>query len=430
MAAHRYWRLNLTAPVSGTAYGVAEITMAIVAGGANQCTGGTAAASTSYSGSYLPANAFDANATTFWASAGSSAAEWISYDFGVGITRDIVEFSFQNRPDGIPSQTPYTGALQWSDDNTTWTTTISFTGSTSPTTAQIQTFPPFVLVGAYFDALNKTAAFTLNTSATIATSSAAASVADNRPLSGLTYSEFVITTLAGTPAVGLVNALYSMSTATLLGGDANSLGYRSGGTVVANGVTLATLAAFVQGNRIDVAYDPDNLLIWFRVNGGNWNNDVIANQNPVGAIGGIDTSSIKFTRTLLAVGASVTGTVITAHFLAASFVGTPPTGYVTPATVGYSRAAAQPIGYGYTRGLFSPAGAITVVSGFVKEAGVAVVGRKVEVYDRATGELLGSTVSGAGGAWSIPALGRTAVRVVGSDPTTYNSMVFDNVVPA
>lgn len=428
MAAHRYWRLNLTAPVSGTAYGVAEITMAIAAGGANQCTGGTAAASTSYSASYLPANAFDASAASFWASAGGTAAEWISYDFGVGITRDIVEFSFQNRPDGIPAQTPYTGALQWSDDNTTWTTTLNFTGSTSPTTSQIQTFPPFTLVGAYFDALNKTAAFGLNSSATIATSSAVASVADNRPLSGLTYSEFVITTLAGTPAVGLVNAFYNMGTATLLGGDINSLGYRSGGAVVANSVTLATLAAFVQGDRIDVACDPGNSLIWFRVNGGNWNNDILANQNPVGAVGGIDTSSIRFTRTFLAVGASITGTVITAHFLAASFVGTAPTGYVTPATVSYNRAPAQQTSV--ARAVFSPAGPITVVSGFVKEAGVAVVGRKVEVYDRATGELLGSTVSGAGGAWSIPALGRTAVRVVGSDPTTYNSMVFDNVVPA
>lgn len=138
---HRYWRLNLTAPISGTAYGLAEITMETSVGGANVATGGTAAASTTYSSSYAASYAFDANAATFWASLGSSAAEWISYDFGAGITRAIVEFSFTSRPDSAASsQTPLSGSLQYSDDNTTWTTAFGFTGSGSVTSGQKQTF--------------------------------------------------------------------------------------------------------------------------------------------------------------------------------------------------------------------------------------------------------------------------------------------------
>lgn len=78
---------------------------------------------------------------------------------------------------------------------------------------------------------------------------------------------------------------------------------------------------------------------------------------------------------------------------------------------------------------FGPAGPVTVVSGTTKEAGVIVVGKVVEVYDRDTGDLIGRTKSDAMGNWSVPALGRPAVRIVGSDPTTYNSVVYDNVMP-
>jgi hypothetical protein len=133
-----------------------------------------------------------------------------------------------------------------------------------------------------------------------------------------------------------------------------------------------------------------------------------------------------------------------------AFTDTPPTGFASMDTIAYLALATTaptaptsggvPASFGVkavpsindqtTRGKhFSPAGAITVVSGVTKEAGSPVANKKVEVYDRLTGELLNSSYSDGSGAWSLACLGRPTVRVVGSDPTTYNSVVYDNVVP-
>lgn len=447
MAAHRYWRLHITSAVGGYCSMVEVQGYTSTDGsGTNFLLGTVTADSTRYSNP--PSVLVDGNTTNnvFWASSSGSSNEWVSFDLGVGVTQDLKSFTMYGRNDSFYNQAPSSGDWQYSDDNTSWTTAFSFT-TTWTGANQSFTFPPFTLVGAYYDIANKTSAMALNSSATVATSSGAASVAVNRPLSGLSYAEFVITTLTGTPVVGLVNPSYNMSTATLLGGEANSLGYRSGGAVLANGVTLTTLAAFVQGDRIDMAVDPDNRLVWFRVNGGNWNNDVITNQNPVGAIGGIDASSIAFTRSLIAVGASLTGTVITAHWLVASFVGTPPTGYSSVSVIQFNTVRGSPyyieppvaaITYGPIArnsaagravSIISPAGTITTVGGTIKENGVIVAGRRVDVYDRNTGELLGTTTSAADGTWSLPGVGRASVRVVGSDPTTFNSIVYDNVIP-
>jgi hypothetical protein len=213
-----------------------------------------------------------------------------------------------------------------------------------------------------------------------------------------------------------------------------------------NGVTLSTIATWAQGNRIDCAVDPANQLIWFRVAGGNWNNN--AANNPATGVGGIDFSSMLEGSIEAAIYASLTGNVWTMVFSAAGFAGAAPAGFASIDNIGLSavKAAAKAVlpgsvpassdisgglaTYGITGGKhFSPAGPVTVVSGTTKEAGSIVTGKKVEVYDRLTGDLLGRTFSDGSGNWSIAALGRPSVRVVGSDPTTYNSLVYDNVVP-
>lgn len=298
------------------------------------------------------------------------------------------------------------------------------------------------------DPNNKTASVALSGGNLVATSSAASSVAATRTLTGLHYLEATITTLTGTPAIGLVNSSYSMSTATLLGGDANSLGYRSGGAVVANSVTLATLGAFVQGDRVGMAVDPANRLVWFRVNGGNWNGSAL--NNPATGVGGLDYSGMTLGRLLPAVGFSLTGAVWTMKF-STPFTDTAPTGFASVDNVQYITARSLPtpdyavppgvaqsfveaavcgfLPTSAAKGLVFPAAPITHVSGLCEEVGVAVLGRRVDVYDRVTGELLGTTTSAADGSWSVPCLGRPSVRVVGSDPTAYNSVVYDNVVP-
>lgn len=298
-----------------------------------------------------------------------------------------------------------------------------------------------------FDSIAKTNTTLSNWSQT-ATSSGAGGARSSRFVQGKTYFEATPITLTGTPSVGICASNWNTSTA--LQSAANSLAYLASGAVQVNGVTLATIATWAQGNRIDCALDPQNFLVWFRVSGGNWNNN--ATNDPATGVGGIDYSSV-FTQlgTLAAaVYASVTGNAWTVAFSNASFAGTPPSGYSSLDAVLYTLARnvglayeANPVSPQYLgpaaraipspldryQRAFSPAGSITAVSGLVEEAGVPVQGRVVEVYDRNTGELLGRTLSAVDGTWSIYALGRPTVRVVGSDPTTYNSMVFDNVVP-
>lgn len=281
----------------------------------------------------------------------------------------------------------------------------------------------------------------------IATSSGAGGACSSRMLSGFTYFEATPTTLTGTPSVGI--AMGTWNTSTGLQSGTNTLAYLASGAVQINGVTLATIATWAQGNRIDCAIDPLNKQIWFRVAGGNWNNNVanVPSANPAVAVGGIDFSSIVDGSLEAAVYASVAGNVWSLAFSSASWAGAAPSGAVSLDAISYSAVAepandlmpgASPSAGSFTsqanpatRGKhFSPAGALTNVSGVTKELGAVVAGRKVELYDRVTGDLLGFTYSAADGTWSIPCLGRPSVRVVGSDPTTYNSIVYDNVIPA
>jgi hypothetical protein len=292
--------------------------------------------------------------------------------------------------------------------------------------------------------LNRKTNTTLSGGNLVATSSGAGGACSSRMLSGPSYFEGTITTLTGTPSIGIATSGWGTNVALQSG--TGTLAYLATGAVQINGVTLSTIATWAQGNRIDCAVDPANQLIWFRVAGGNWNNN--AANNPATGVGGIDFSSMLEGSIEAAVYASLTGNVWTMVFSAAGFAGAAPSGFASIDNIGLSavKAAAKAVlpgsvpassdisgglaTYGITGGKhFSPAGPVTVVSGTTKEAGSIVTGKKVEVYDRLTGDLLGRTFSDGSGNWSIAALGRPSVRVVGSDPTTYNSLVYDNVVP-
>jgi len=447
MAAYRYFRC-LCLTTNGGVFAIAEWVASTTIGGATIFTGGTASASSSFGG-FPASQAFDGNPSTAWASTSATSGEHLDYDLGSGNSADISagEVSLAARNDNSANQMPITATILGSNDGINYTTIFNFVGVASPALGQIQ-WTPGPTTKAFWDANNKTSTVQLSTSSQlIATSAGASSVAVNRPLTGKHYAEVTITTLTGTPVIGLVNSFYSMATATLLGGDINSIGYRSGGAVVANSVTLATLGSFVAGDRIGIAVDPANRLIWFRVNNGNWNNN--GANDPATGVGGIDYSSLTLGRFLLAAGFSASGAKWTAKF-DATFTDTPPSGFSSISSVAYTlarnvaeaaevnsivaqqfspaaRAFPSPLDK-YQRA-FSPSGPITTVSGIVEESGTPVAGRVVECYDRDTGELLGRTLSDGSGVWSITALGRPSVRVVGSDPTAFNSLVFDNVVP-
>lgn len=298
-----------------------------------------------------------------------------------------------------------------------------------------------------WNAGQKSGNITLSGGGLVATSAGAGGVRSDHPLSGLSYFESVITTLAGTPQIGIASFIWGNTTA--LGANSYSIGYLSSGAVQINSTTVATLAAYVQGDRVEVAVNPADRLIWFRVNGGNWNNNVA--NDPVTSVGGIDYSAtMTFIGTMYAaVYASITGTVWTTTF-STPFTDSAPTNYQSLDVAAYTKADANdprdgmpgsvPASFGFraepvngkaysTLGKHFTGTSITTVSGVLKELGVPVGGRRVDVYDRLTGELLGTTTSAGDGTWSVPCLGRPSVRIVASDPTAYNSLAFDNVIP-
>lgn len=92
---------------------------------------------------------------------------------------------------------------------------------------------------------------------------------------GVVNSTFVL----GSPMVNVNNAAYSRT-----GGPPSALaGFNSVNVLV---------VGWAQGDNLGMAVDFGNSNIWFRTNGGNWNNDVLANQNPATNTGGISISGI------------------------------------------------------------------------------------------------------------------------------------------
>jgi hypothetical protein len=315
------------------------------------------------------------------------------------------------------------------------------------------------MVATTWDPNAKSAGVTLSGGNLVASvGSGSSNVAATRSITGPTYFEVSLgANLSGTASIGICNRGINFAAGTLLGADANGCGYRQSGAVVINGATVATIATYLATNSIGVAVDIQNRLIWFRVGAGNWNNDVIGNQNPVGSVGGISLSTMTLGSALPACGAtfSITADVFTAIFTS-GFAQTAPTGYITidtcaatatnsatPKGATYSTvgpttnnavtttiaARASWLGLGRNYQTFTPAGAIKSVSGQVQESGTPTAGKTVYLYDHNTGELLGTATSDGSGNFSIPALGRAKTFGVALDDPTYNALVYDAVVP-
>ena len=112
MAAHTYWRLYIGAKQN--VYAQMGTVSFLNAAQVNQSTGGTATASSEYSGSWVAGNAFDGNPTSEWASAGVSSSEWIAYQHPSPV--DIVFVGVK-----VSTSYPVSGlALQYSDDGVSW----------------------------------------------------------------------------------------------------------------------------------------------------------------------------------------------------------------------------------------------------------------------------------------------------------------------
>lgn len=126
MAAHAYWRINVTAAPTGYV-GIAEWKLFDSTSTQIPTTGGTASASTAYPGQ--PAsNAFDGNASTFWLTNGS-APHFLAYQFASAV--DVASISIQNAAagSGNDQHTAQDFTLDYSDNGSTWTTLYTYKGA-------------------------------------------------------------------------------------------------------------------------------------------------------------------------------------------------------------------------------------------------------------------------------------------------------------
>lgn len=133
-ANHRYWRLRPNTLQNGLqVMGAAELEMRSTSGGADQCTGGTALSRTAFSG-FPASNAFDNSTATEWSGANAQAnvvqSDWLGYDFGSGVTKDIVQLAYTNRTGTSERlQAPTAGWIESSSDGINWLSRWTFSGA-------------------------------------------------------------------------------------------------------------------------------------------------------------------------------------------------------------------------------------------------------------------------------------------------------------
>lgn len=77
---------------------------------------------------------------------------------------------------------------------------------------------------------------------------------------------------------------------TVIGTNSPAVLYRSTGHILVNGADVAFLTAYANGDVIGMAINLNTRLLWVRLNGGAWNNNVGA--DPSAGTGGIDISAI------------------------------------------------------------------------------------------------------------------------------------------
>jgi hypothetical protein len=186
-----------------------------------------------------------------------------------------------------------------------------------------------------FDPTKKAAAITLTNGNLTATSGSGATAGTNVSTvaghsTGKFYAEFTLVTRTGAAEnsiVGIVNDNFGFGT-NYIGSANQSIGYTDAGTVYFNGGVVATYSAYAQGDVICIAVDLDAKKVWFRVNGGNWNNS--GTDNPATNTGGL-AFGLGFDLDY-PVYASVEGEVNTdawtANFGATAYAQTPPSGFV------------------------------------------------------------------------------------------------------
>ena len=141
---------------------------------------------------------------------------------------------------------------------------------------------------------------------------------------GKLYSEHTL--FASNTSQRSIGIATSSASLTDYGGKTTaSIAYYMDGTVYYNDGLVTTIQTTTSGQRVDMAVDLGGGLIWWRTNGGNWNND--GSADPATGTGGI-TLGVTGTRFVMTSLRNIsTPDSDTAVFSSASWAGTAPSGF-------------------------------------------------------------------------------------------------------
>jgi hypothetical protein len=190
------------------------------------------------------------------------------------------------------------------------------------------TAPAWAVCPVTWNPADKSASVTLSgANLTASQASAGASVRANTSItaSAKVFFSETIGTANGNQAIGIANATMSLS--SFPGLDFNGVGYTQDGRVMINSNSLLGMPTYTTADVIDVALDIGNLSVWFRKNGGNWNNSGTA--NPATNTGGVSLSSLNAGPYFPSWGANTSNSA-TANFGASTLPYAAPAGFLTP----------------------------------------------------------------------------------------------------
>jgi hypothetical protein len=156
MAAHLYWRLNITANDGDPDFlAVVQINLRGMTGGANLCSGGTASASSAF----FPASyALDNDVNTYWTTQARVLAATWQYQFANAVS--VVEYTLQARTSEM-DRMARAWTLEYSDDGAAWTVADTRSNQTGWAAGEVRTYvlpgtPTTYLYDTFTEAANKT----------------------------------------------------------------------------------------------------------------------------------------------------------------------------------------------------------------------------------------------------------------------------------
>lgn len=140
MAAHRYWRVYITANNGSVDYTyLTELEFRDSPGGSDQAVGGTGIASSVFDSNDREEKPYDGSDTSVWMTAqGQVQPSWVGYDFGAGV--NVSEIAVTAYIDSYNDRMPKDFDVQYSDDGSSWTTAWSVTGETGWGTTETRVF--------------------------------------------------------------------------------------------------------------------------------------------------------------------------------------------------------------------------------------------------------------------------------------------------